>query len=73
MMKSYTSVYIPVEGGVWALKDQQGKIFVPMNMPSELKQTDCRSKCRLQGNLDVVSLHQVGEIVRILSYNIKHL
>lgn len=70
MNQKYTSTYLPLEGGVWALKDRAGKIYIPTNMPIALKQANCQSNCHLSPDLNVVSIYQSGEIVRILSFEL---
>lgn len=71
MKKKYTSAYLPLEGGVWVLKDEFGNVSIPTNMPASLKRPNCRSKCQLSPEMNAVSVFQVGELVRILSYELQ--
>jgi len=68
MKQIYTSYFLPLEGGVWVLKDKFGKILIPSNMPSSLKHPHCKSECLLRPDINAVSIYQIGDIVKILSY-----
>ena len=61
---------MPLEGGVWTLRDKFGKVFIPTNMPASLKRAQCQSKCLLIPDLGVVSIYQTGELVKIISFEL---
>lgn len=70
MNSIFKSIYIPLEGGVWALQDEAGQQYLPINMPQSLKVANIRSSCQFAMSTHVSSIFQVGEPIRILSYKI---
>lgn len=53
--------------GVWAIKDQKGKIWTPINMPEQLKYKGRKIKVVVK-KVDIMSTTMLGENVKILAF-----
>jgi hypothetical protein len=65
-----TVVYLPLEGGFWGIEADNGKQWLPLEMPAGLKKAGLRVVLRLRERDDVMTMHQWGSPVRVLSYQI---
>jgi hypothetical protein len=68
--KTYTVHYSNLETGSWQLLSQTGSIYIPINMPADMREPGLKVKCKLSKQNDLSSMHMTGEIVRIVSYEI---
>lgn len=62
-----TVIYENLEGGIWAIKDQTGSIFAPINMPEQLKHKGKKVKVTLK-HVDVMTMTMFGDPVKIISF-----
>jgi len=60
-------VYLSFEGGAYGIIDQQGRKFLPINMPNQLKKDGAQVICSIRP-ADTVSMFMWGEPVYINSF-----
>lgn len=60
-------VFLSFEGGAYGIVDHNGRKFLPINMPNQLKKDGARVVCSVRP-ADVVSAFMWGEPVYIYSF-----
>jgi hypothetical protein len=60
-------VLLPFEGGAYGIEDQQGKKYLPVNMPNQLKKDGAKVTCNVRP-ADVETMIMWGEPVYIDSF-----
>ncbi len=65
-----TVVYVPLEGGFWGIEGDDGKQWLPLEMPAGLKTAGLRAVFRLREREDVMTMHLWGSPVRVVSYQV---
>ena len=63
-----TVKHMSIEGGFWGLFDQQGRKWLPVNLPEQLKREGVEANCTLEEMPDVVTSYNWGTPVRITSF-----
>lgn len=64
---SGTIIYENLEGGIWAIKDQNGAILTPINMPEQLKHKGKKVKVTIK-RVDMMTMTMFGDPVKIISF-----
>jgi hypothetical protein len=59
-------VYKDLEGGFFAIKGDDGRIYDPINLPEAFKKDGLRVKANARLKKDVGSIHMVGDIIEIV-------
>ncbi|WP_281492205.1 META domain-containing protein [Desulfosarcina cetonica] len=62
-----TVVYMDLEGGFFAIKDDDGKTYEPVNLPETFKKNGLQVRVTARVRDDVGSIHMVGEIIEIVT------
>jgi hypothetical protein len=60
-------VFLSFEGGAYGIIDQQGRKYLPVNMPNQLKQDGARVVCSIRP-ADVMTTVMWGEPVYIYAF-----
>lgn len=60
-------IYENIGMGVWAIKDAEGNIWTPINMPEQLKYEGKKIKVVVK-KVEVMTTTMFGETVKILSF-----
>ncbi len=60
-------VLLPFEGGAYGIEDQNGKQYLPVNMPNQLKKEGAKVTCSIRP-ADVESMIMWGEPVFIYAF-----
>ena len=63
---SGTVVYKDLEGGFFAVEDDGGKIYDPINLPDAFKRDGLKVKVNARLRNDMGSIHMVGDIIEIV-------
>ena len=58
--------YKDIEGGFWAIDADDGRRFMPLNLPGAFQQDDLRVTVKANLRPDVVGLHMYGPSIEIL-------
>nr|WP_321257922.1 hypothetical protein [uncultured Pseudodesulfovibrio sp.] len=61
-----TVVHNELEGGFFAIKGQDGKTYVPINLPEEFEIDGLSIRIKANPKNDVGGIHMVGEYIEIL-------
>lgn len=61
-----TVTYMELEGGFWVIQDEE-HTYDPLNLPDEFKKQDLKVSVAANIEEDMVSIHQVGPIIDIVS------
>lgn len=64
---SGTIIYENLEGGIWAIKGQNGAILTPINMPEQLKHKGKKVKVTIK-RVDMMTMTMFGDPVKIISF-----
>lgn len=59
--------YVDLGTGFWGIVAKDGKEYLPVNMPEQLKSDNHKVECRAV-KYDGVSMHMWGEMVKIVSF-----
>lgn len=62
-----TIIYENLEGGIWAIKDKQGNILTPINMPEQLKHKGKKVSVTIK-RVDMMTMTMFGDPVKIISF-----
>jgi methyl coenzyme M reductase gamma subunit len=60
-------IYENLEGGIWAIKDEKGRILTPVNMPEQLKHKGKKVKVTIK-RVDMMTMTMFGDPVKIISF-----
>lgn len=60
--------YAPLEGGHWLIVSDNGKTYLPINMPTQYKADGCRVNVSAIVLEDVASIAMMGEVIRITRF-----
>lgn len=60
-------IYEAIDMGVWAIKDDSGTIWTPINMPEQLKYKGKKIKV-VATKVDVMTTTMFGQPIRIISF-----
>lgn len=61
-----TVEWFSLEGGFFALRGDDGKVYDPINLPATYRSAGMRVRFEAKIRSDVGSFHMVGEIVEVL-------
>ena len=61
-----TVVHKNVEGGLFAIESDAGKIYDPINLPEHFKKQGLKVKVNAKLRNDVGGIHMVGDIIEII-------
>ena len=59
-------VYKDLEGGFFAIKGDDGRIYDPINLPDRFKKDGLKVKVNAKLRNDMGSIHMVGDIIEIV-------
>lgn len=59
--------YIDLGTGFWGIIGKDGKEYLPMPMPEQLKYEGCHLECKAV-NVDAMNMFMWGQTVRIVSF-----
>ncbi|MBN1973133.1 MAG: hypothetical protein JW787_05805 [Sedimentisphaerales bacterium] len=65
-MISGTVIYVPIEGGFWGLRTEDGTKYDPVNLPEEYRNDGLRVYFQVKELENVAGIHMWGKIVEIL-------
>ena len=60
--------YSTLEGGHWLILSDDGKTYLPINMPTQYKAEGCRVSVSAILLQDVASIGMMGEVIRITRF-----
>jgi len=62
-----TLVHNELEGGFFTIQDQDGKIYVPINLPEKYAKDGLQVRVKAIPSNDVGGIHMVGEYIEIVT------
>jgi len=62
-----TVVWVPLEGGFFAIEDDSGQTYDPINLPREFQQSGLRVRGTALLRMDMASIHMYGKLIEILT------
>ena len=62
-----TVSFVHLEGGFWAIRGDNSRVYDPMNLPSEFQQENLAVRFSGKVRRDIMSVHMVGDIIEITS------
>ena len=60
-----TVLWYALEGGFFAIRGDDGKVYDPINLPAAFKRDGVKVRFSAKVRRDMMSIHMVGEIVEI--------
>lgn len=63
---SGTVTYVELEGGYWAIKDDRGNTYIPLNLEQKWQQEGLRVRFRVVEKPDLAGIHMDGTYVEIV-------
>lgn len=62
------SVFVDLEMGFWGIESEDGKKYLPINMPEQLKENGALVSCKAIEVDDFVSMQMWGVPIKLVSF-----